>query len=216
MGCSEVNVMRVECPGLYEFRYRLVAEALYEALKDDPFYITLERSIGEGDAKVGMLKYLDYSICESEASGCLYLSSEPGSGASIWSRPLSGAAYAEKGKAKEQFILEHLGASSLAVYGRVVGGMSEKTGSVIEPEFWYLSILGVLPALQGMGLGKTLIEPVLSQSDALNVSTYLETFTPRNKSFYQRLGYVEVGVFFEPTVNAEYAVMVRAPRGVLA
>ena len=78
-------------------------------------------------------------------------------------------------------------------------------------DIWYLSIVGVLPDYQGRGLGGELIRPVLAQTDAIGVATYLETFTPRNMSFYERLGYREAGSFEEPTIGDRYWLMLRPP-----
>ena len=58
----------------YTFAYRGYAEALYEALKEDAFYQTMEDSVDQQkDAKEAMLKYLDYSISESRKFGELYI-----------------------------------------------------------------------------------------------------------------------------------------------
>ena len=74
---------------------------------------------------------------------------------------------------------------------------------------WYLSIVGIFPAFQNQGLGNSLIGAILEQADRTGVATFLETFTPRNEPFYQRLGYRVSGRFFEPTIAANYALMVR-------
>ena len=66
-----------------------------------------------------------------------------------------------------------------------------------------------LPLFQNQGLSHSLISPILEQADRAGVTTFLETFTPRNESFYQRLGYRVAGKFFEPTIAANYSLMVR-------
>ena len=47
-----------------------------------------------------------------------------------------------------------------------------------------LSIIGILPEFQGQGFGGGLVGPVLNRADQSGVPTYLETFTPRNITFY--------------------------------
>ena len=89
--------------------------------------------------------------------------------------------------------------------------MSIEADPYIDKSFWYLSILGVLPDFQGKGFGPGLIRSILERTDSLKIPTYLETFTPRNMSFYKRLGYHEIKSFAEPTVNARYWLMIREP-----
>lgn len=46
-------------------------------------------------------------------------------------------------------------------------------------------------------------------ADCLGVPTYLETFAPRNLTFYQCLGYEAIDSFVEPVSNARYWIMDR-------
>lgn len=61
-----------------------------------------------------------------------------------------------------------------------------------EPH-WYLAVLGVDPAMQGRGLGRALLEPVLDRCDDLIEPAYLETQKPDNLPFYERFGFRVVG-----------------------
>ena len=77
----------------YPFMNKAIANALYEALTQDPFYITLEQKAA-GDparAKKAMLKYLDYSMQEARTHGELCLAKDLVHGASLWSKPVSKA-----------------------------------------------------------------------------------------------------------------------------
>lgn len=57
-----------------------------------------------------------------------------------------------------------------------------------EPH-WYLALLGVEPTLQGKGLGRALLEPVLARCDTTIEPAYLETQKPENLPFYERFGF---------------------------
>ena len=198
----------------YKFAFRGYADALYEALKEDAFYQTMEDSVDEKrDAKEAMLKYLDYSISESKKFGELYIPSEHKYGVSVWSKPLNQELSTECSELKKAFLKNELGENSLQTYSNIVQFMSKEADSLIDPDAWYLSIIGILPGYQGQGLGPGLVAPVLEQTDKFGVSTYLETFTPRNKSFYQRLGYKEIANIYEPTTGTEYAIMQRNAYG---
>jgi len=89
--------------------------------------------------------------------------------------------------------------------------MHNQLHGVITDDTWYLSLVGVNPALQGQGLGAGLITPVLKETDGLAVATYLETFNPKNISFYKRLGYEIALEVAEPVTGATYWVLVREP-----
>jgi ribosomal protein S18 acetylase RimI-like enzyme len=59
---------------------------------------------------------------------------------------------------------------------------------VREPH-WYLLVVGVDPALQGRGLGSTLIRDGLFKADQAGCPCYLETSDSRNVAFYERHGF---------------------------
>ena len=195
----------------YVMRYPQIAAALTAALADDPYYIRLRQIAGESDAALAW--YMDYSMVEAETYGRLHLTPDGTHGAAVWSVPLDPARAAEKKTAKHAFLHNHLGDAGLAYYATTGDAMAGLTGTVVPAGSWYLSILGVAPEQQGRGLGRTLLAPVLAQTDALGIATYLETFTPENIPFYARLGYAAAGTFHEPTVGAEYTVMVRLAGG---
>ena len=55
-----------------------------------------------------------------------------------------------------------------------------------EPH-WFLSLLGVLPELQGTGLGSALVGPGLARADGHLV--HLDTGRPENVPWYRRFGF---------------------------
>jgi len=197
---------------IFNFKYRNYAKALHKALCDDAFYITMEGSINSEDSPgEAMLRYLEFSMIEAEKSGGLYFSEVHNHGVSIWSKPINQKMEAKRDHEKKMFLLNHMGENSLKTYIQIVKFMSEKAASCIGKEYWYLSIVGILPEFQGKGFGSKLIKSVLKKTDAIKAPTYLETFTSRNMSFYNRLGYQEIESFYEPTTKAEYWLMAREP-----
>ncbi len=113
---------------------------------------------------------------------------------------------------KRVFLETTLDAEGCTNYYRIVNFMKAKAASVVDGAGWYLSIVAVDPAAQGQGLGRKLLEPTIAEADRVFATCYLETFTPRNLSFYERLGFAAAARFAEPTTGADYAVMVRSPR----
>ena len=194
---------------IYKFTHPDFAEALYSALSGDPFYITLLQQVE--DKKQALKKYMDYSMVEAAEYGLLYIPKEHNYGLSIWSKPLDGGTNLQKDFKKKDFLKIELGTAALDSYNQIVSFMSAQTANFIPANAWYLSIVGIKPEFQGKGLGRELIVPILKEADALNIPTYLETFTTRNKSFYSRLGYIDAASFTEPVTNAEYCIMLRLP-----
>ncbi len=194
----------------YKLTYPKHAEALYQALTEDAFYITMEQSVTSGSPQEAMVRYMDYSMIEGELYGELLLPSDGDFGASIWAKPLTQSLESEKNTKKQEFLRLHMGPESLATYNALVAAMAERTAPLINRTSWYLSIVGIRPGKQGNGLGVELIERILKRTDQLRVPTYLETFTPRNISFYERLGYRLLERIHEPVSEADYWVMARA------
>ena len=55
---------------------------------------------------------------------------------------------------------------------------------------YFLGFLAVAPNHQGQGYGARLLAPILARADAEGAACYLENSNPRNKPFYERLGFV--------------------------
>ncbi|MEX0286294.1 MAG: GNAT family N-acetyltransferase [Paracoccaceae bacterium] len=194
-------------------QYHKEAAALYAALSDDPFYALLEaRAVHPSGPHAAMMGYFGYSIVEGERFGRI-ICAEDGAGASIWTLPLTAEEAARKARDKALVLEACLGPDSLSAYQELNANMSDLTGPLINSDDWYLSILGLHPDHQGRGLGARLVEPVLREAETAGVSTYLETWSPRNKSFYARLGFQELGEITEPLTGLPYWVMGRAAAG---
>lgn len=57
---------------------------------------------------------------------------------------------------------------------------------------WYLEVLGVRPASQGLGVGSALLQPALVRADRDRLPCHLETSDPANLAFYERFGFTFV------------------------
>ena len=93
----------------YQFRYRLLAETLYQALTEDAFYITMEKSVVEGSGREAMIRYMDYSMVEAARYGKLLIANDRKSGAAIWSQPLPEESEVQKNRKKRDFIGQCMG-----------------------------------------------------------------------------------------------------------
>jgi GNAT superfamily N-acetyltransferase len=184
------------------------------ALEDDPFYQSICAPY-EADTvrrRTLLAKYFDYSIQEGRELGrCVHLADEA-RGVAVWLLPQAPEVESQAAQQKHIFLQTELIAEGCANYYRIIEFMSAKAASLVDDAAWYLSIVAVDPAAQGQRLGRKLLEPTIAEADRAGVTCYLETFSPRNLPFYQRLGFASAARFTEPTTGAEYAVMVRHPR----
>jgi GNAT superfamily N-acetyltransferase len=54
---------------------------------------------------------------------------------------------------------------------------------------YYVLVVGVVPELQGRGLGSALMRPTLDHCDAVGLPAYLEASSERSAALYERLGF---------------------------
>lgn len=183
------------------------------ALENDPFYRSICAAY-RGDAVrrgEALAQYFAYSIQEGKDIGrCVHLA-DAARGVAVWLLPQAPDVESRAARNKRVFLETTLDAEGCANYYRIVHFMSTKAVSVVDDDAWYLSIVAVDPTAQGQGLGRKLLEPTIAEADRLSATCYLETFSPRSLSFYERLGFATEGRFAEPTTGADYALMVRYP-----
>lgn len=181
------------------------------ALENDPFYRAIcGRFIDDKERRRELLaRYFDYSIREGQEIGrCVHLE-RAAVGVAVWLLPQALGLQESAAERKREFLQTALDKEGFANYYAIVESMSEKAASIVPADAWYLSIVAVDPAEQGKGLGRRLLKPTLEEAARAGATCYLETFSTRNVSFYERLGFVTKTRVLEPTTNAEYAVMVR-------
>ena len=189
--------------------YRGYSEVLFDALRADPFYRTLEQASPGRDA---MLRYYDLSIAEGARWGRLCLPEKGSFGISVWSLPLGPEDARRKSAAKKQALVNAMGRECAACFARIEANMAVHEGALDLHDHYYLSILGVSPKEQGRGLGGSLLRPVLDEADAKGIPSYLTTFSPRNISFYERMGFHSAGAFPEPETGGDFHILIRDAR----
>jgi GNAT superfamily N-acetyltransferase len=189
------------------------AASAVAALEHEPFYRTICAGyVRDGVRRRAVLaRYFSYSIQEGREIGrCVHLADRT-RGVAVWLLPHAPEVAARVARDKRLFLATTLDAEGCANYDRIVDFMSTQAASMVDDDAWYLSIVAVDPQAQGQGLGRKLLEPTLAEADRVSAACYLETFNPRNFSFYERLGFATAARFTEPTTGADYAVMVRSP-----
>jgi GNAT superfamily N-acetyltransferase len=72
---------------------------------------------------------------------------------------------------------------------RVLGGFERLQYHHPPVPHWYLAFVGLEPELQGKGIGRVLLAPVLAEADESATTCYLETPFPATHPFYRSLGF---------------------------
>ena len=188
-------------------------DALTGALHPDPFYAALTPQENAGDAwREPLRAYFAYAVYEAYAYGIVELVPQNNAGAALWLLPqaqdIAEQLQAEKNAALEKILTPR----GFENYRAIIASMTPHAERVAPHNAWYLSILGISPALQGQGIGAQLIAPTLAQADARHVPCYIETFNARTISFYARAGFRIVAQHAEPITQSEYWIMVRNAR----
>ena len=138
------------------------------------------------------------------AAGTGYLA-EDGAAAALWLPPGVASDSMAMAVAITPFMTEAKG----AVAGQVSEGLAHYHPH--EPH-WYLAMIGVDPARQGLGLGSALLKAALQRCDADGVIAYLESSHPKNVPLYQRFGFEVMGVV-QPGDFPPIYPMLRPARG---
>ena len=63
---------------------------------------------------------------------------------------------------------------------------------------YYCQFLATVPAVQGRGIGSTLLRDMLERADREGMPAYHEATSPRNRALYERHGYITQGEFTLP------------------
>jgi ribosomal protein S18 acetylase RimI-like enzyme len=130
---------------------------------------------------------------------------EGGAAAALW-RPPGVEADSE---ALGELLGSMIEASKLPLMGELAEAVAQYHPH--EPH-WYLSMVGVDPARQGMGLGSAMLKAGLARVDADGLPAYLESSNPRNVPLYERFGFEVMGVI-QPGDFPPLIPMLRPARG---
>lgn len=82
-----------------------------------------------------------------------------------------------------------LNAIGLFRAGKAMSRESAIKSNYPKEPIYYLWFLGVLPSYQGKGIGSTLLQEIIADSQSAKRPIYLETSTTKNIPWYQRFGF---------------------------
>lgn len=91
-----------------------------------------------------------------------------------------------------------IGVAAANRFGSVLGYAEPFHATDVPEPHWYVMAVGVEPNARGLGLGRQLLDPMLSQAREGRHPCYLETAQPNNVGFYERLGFRVMRHVVEP------------------
>ena len=112
-------------------------------------------------------------------------------GACVWERPGEW----KLGVGAQVRLLPAMARAFGARLPRIGQAITKMESNHPEREHYYLPFVGVLPEWQGRGLGAALMGPILERCDREGIPAYLEASTPRNRTLYERQGFVTTEEF---------------------
>lgn len=196
-------------------RLDLTAETvgmLARAFFDDPLMVY---AVPDESQRERILQwFFKLSARYTERHGALYTASDGGSGAALWLPPGKSMTTLPR-LILAGFLLGpiKLGLGPLRRFTNHSNHMEHLHKQRMRERHWYLWVLGVEPRRQGLGLGSSLIAPILYRADRDGLPCYLETAAEGNVGFYRRHGFCVLDEGDVPKGGPHYWTMRREPGG---
>ena len=184
-----------------------LADITADAFREDPFnrwlfggFAPMRRTF----ANLAQQIYAPNGFCQ--------ILQEDGEGraATMWLLPGDKADASPAGMLKTYWGLLASGGPGALKRGKAAGDAMAKHHPA-EPHA-YLFTVGVASAGRGRGLGRRLVEPVLTACDRCGTMAYLENSNPANRRFYASLGFECVELFHATPDSPPLEAMRRWPR----
>ena len=181
-----------------------LSHVLARAFRDDPthrWFFPSERAWRRHSHRsFGLL------LRENLATGSV-LTNDRLEGAALWNAPEAAVPGALQRLLFGARMLRHFGAH----IPRAIRGFRVIEEAQPRRRKWYLSVIGTDPPRQGHGVGRALIEPLLTRADAEGIPAWLEASRPENVPYYQRFGFEVTGEIALPDGPSLFG-MLREPR----
>lgn len=114
----------------------------------------------------------------------------------------------------ERLELDTSARSALGARLEIVDEIDTAVAAVRPPADWHLVTMGMLPHVQGCGLGTAVLQPQIAALDRTSATAVLKTSDTRNVRFYSRLGF-EIVAELRPTAMRRAHDVGDAPEQIL-
>lgn len=169
-----------------------LGRALGAAFEDDPVQQWLFADAPDPAAAIG--RFLRFFVDEYFALGHTYrLDGDAGAdeGGALWAPPGRDVLKGRRIDDLLALVRSEIGDATEARLTELARAAAHRP----EERHFYLGVLGVVPAVQGRGLGAVLVEEILDRCDRAGLVAHLESSNPRNLGFYEPLGFAVVTEF---------------------
>ncbi len=173
---------------LADDRVDAAAAALARAFHDDPLqtYTFPDEDERRRLSPLHFAAIIEYGLHFGE----VFTSEDGEGGACVWLPPHEWEITPERAAQTGLDRLDKLiGKAPAKRFLGVIGAIESFHQRDVPSAHWYTLVVGVDPSRQGTGLGRALLQPILSLADADRLPCYLETSQPKNVSFYEHLGF---------------------------
>ena len=160
---------------------------LARAFADDPFFTHVLSDPVERERLMPpfMTAWTRYGLLFGE----VYVTAGPVEASAIWLPPSLIRTEEQRDRAGLTAVVSAFSDGARARYDAVGQDHDRVRGAAQSVPHWYLVLIGVDPARQGLGLGSLLLRAGLSRVDQDGVECQLFTEQPRNVPLYQRYGF---------------------------
>lgn len=182
------------------------AEMLSRAFQDDPFSVFISPDAKRRHRLLRRIFNAQLTYCL--IFGRVYTNAQV-TGASCW-------IFSDRANfARWQMIISgmslmwrRLGTIVRRRYASAVDPMSDMRRNLMKRPYWYLLLLGVDPSCKGQGIGRKLMEPMLTEADHNKLPCFLVTDNEENLGYYKKYGFEAVGCGESPV---KFWSMLREP-----
>lgn len=183
--------------------WRQLGDITAEAFADDPFNLWL---FGSGRALRPLFRIMARDIYLKE--GFCHIHGDEA--ATMWATNESNLGFPNLSLFQLMAAQMIHGTKGSMKRGMAAGAAMEKHHPK-EPHV-YLFTIGTRKAARGKGLGKAMMNPVLTAADTVGLPVYLENSNPANHGFYSSFGFEKIDEFSVLDDSPPMAPMWREPR----
>jgi GNAT superfamily N-acetyltransferase len=174
--------------GLAEQDVSAAAAVLAQAFQDDPLqtYVFPDPVERAARSPAHFAPLLRYGLLFGE----VLTTARAPMGAAVWLGPNAWEVTPERAAAAGLDELSNaLGAAAADRFFSVLEAVDPYHHRDVPASHWYVMVVGVAPEMQGSGLGRALLQPIIDRAEAEGLPCYLETAQPNNVAFYEHLGF---------------------------